>query len=273
MVSQKNAEPGLSGLTSTSLTAKWRLLFFIASVAIKIVEDLFDVHVAQVEERAAEIPVGTLKWYARESLNFQFGDTLLFQDGKVEYAEIDEDKQLVKLSSATIENGLTTIKVAALDGSGNAIKLEDKQVGSLAAFNNYWIDKRFSGTAISVVSIDPDLMKCYYRINYDPQVLAPDGSLLSDGSTFPVEDAINNFLQTFQSANFDDIMRVMKLTDAIQNAQGIINAVAEDVQAKVVGGDYIDVLADLNEQYVSKAGYMKIDPAFQLSTTLTYVSG
>ena len=274
MVTQKTSEPGLSGLTSTSLTSIWRLLFYICAVSIKVIEDLFDVHTAQIEARALEIPVGVLPWYGAESLNFQFGDTLVFSNGVLAYPVIDTDKQIVEYASATIENGLVTIKAAAIDGSGNAIKLEDKAVGSLAAFSNYWIEKRFAGTAITITSLDPDLMKSYYRVVYNPQVLASDGSLLSDSGTFPVEDAIDAFLQGFQTTNnFDDAMKVLNLTDAIQSATGVFNAIALDVQAKKDGGSYIDVLADSNQEYRAFAGYMKIDPAFPLSGTLTYVSG
>ena len=285
MVVQKNAEAGLSGLTSTSQTAIWNLIFFICAVAIKIMEDLFDVHTDQVEERKLEIPVGVLKWYASESLIFQFGDSLVFTDTYVNsdgetitlqgknlvYTVEDDDKKIVALAAADILNGVVIIKAAGLDG-GVAKKLEDIETGGLAAFTSYWTDKRFAGTAVTIISVDPDLLKAYYNVTYDPQILANDGSLLSDALTFPVEDAIDAFLQTFQSTDFNGIMRVLNLTDAIQGAQGVVNAVATDVQGKPAAGSYVDILAISGQQYASTAGYMKIDPSFPLSGSLTYIS-
>lgn len=286
MVDQKNSESELAGLTSTSQTALWNLIFFICAVAIKVMEDLFDVLTDQVEERKLEIPVGVLQWYAAESLEFQFGDTLVFTDTFVNsdgetitlqgknlvYAVEDDDKKIVALAAADISNGLVVIKAAGLDGTV-AKKLEDIEAGSLAAFTSYWVDKRFAGTAISIISVDPDLLKAYYDITYDPQLLAADGSLLSAPATFPVEDAIDAFLQTFQSVNFNGIMRVLNLTDAIQGAQGVINAVATDVQGKTASGSYVDILATSAQEYQALAGYMKIDPAVPLSGTLTYIAG
>ena len=285
MVDQKDAEAGLAGLTSTSQTAIWNLIFFICAVAIKIMEDLFDVHDAEVEERKLEIPVGVLKWYASESLEFQFGDTLLFSDTYIDsdgetvtlqgknlvYAVEDDDKKIVALAAADNINGIVIIKAAGLDGTV-AKKLEDIEAGSLAAFTSYWTEKRFAGTAVTIISVDPDLLKAFYNITFDPQILASDGSLLSDPATFPVEDAIDAFLQTFQSTNFNGIMRVLNLTDAIQDAEGVINAIATDVQGKPDGGTYVDILAATGQQYSSTAGYMKIDPAVPLSGSLTYIS-
>lgn len=287
MIDQKNAESALSGLTSTSSTAIWNLIFFICATAIKIMEDLFDVHSDHIEERKLEIPVGVLQWYAAESLEFQFGDTLVFTDSYIDsdgvtitlqgknlvYAIEDDDKKIVQLAAADVTNGLVIIKAAGID-AGTAKKLEDIETGSLAAFTSYWTDKRFAGTAITIVSVDPDLLKCFYDITYDPQVLASDGSLLTDATTFPVEDAIDAFLQTFQTTNFNGVMKVIDLTDAIQGAQGVLNAIATDVQGKAAAAStYIDILAASGQQYLSTAGYMKIDPGTPLSGSLTYIAG
>jgi hypothetical protein len=266
MITAKEAESGLTGLTSTSQTAIWRLIFYICAVSIKVMEDLYDVHEANVEARRLEIPVGVLKWYASESLVYQHGDTLIFADGRLDYATEDTDAQVIDLAAAVISNGILLIKAAKVT-AGVAGPLNPSE---LSGFTAYWTEKRFAGTSITIISTLPDLLKAYYTIEYNPQLLATDGSLLSDPATFPVENAVDTFLQTFQSDNFNGDMRVMDLTDAIQAATGVVNVVATDVQGKPDGGAYIDILADATETYSSYAGYMKIDPAFPLSTTLTY---
>lgn len=267
MITAKEAESSLSGLTSTSNVSVWRNIFYICAVAVKYIEDLFDVVKLDVESRRAEIPVGTLKWYASESLVYQYGDSLVFSDGVLEYETVDEDKYIVDLAAADLQNGVIVIKVAKVT-SGVAGPLS---AAELTGFTQYWVEKRFAGESLTIVSQNPDLLKAYYRITYDAQLLASDGSLLSDPTTFPVEDAINTFLQTFQSDNFAGMMQVMKLTDAIQEATGVTNAVATDIQGKPDGGVYTDILAISGQKYTAEAGYMKIDPSVPLSTTLTYV--
>lgn len=267
MITSKNSESSLSGLTSTSQVSIWRKIFYVCAVAIKYIEDLFDVLTSDVEARREEIPVGVLKWYASESLVYQFGDTLIFANGRLDYAEIDTDKYVVDLAAADIENGVIIIKSAKItSGVAGPLSISEK-----AGFTQYWIEKRFAGESITIISQDPDLLKAYYRITYDPQILASDGSLLTDSSSFPVEDSINTFLQTFQVENFNGKMKVMDLTDAIQATTGVLNVVATAIEGKPDGGAYTDIIALSNQTYTSRAGYMKIDPAYPLSTTLSYV--
>lgn len=284
MVDQKNLEAGLSGLTSTSLTAIWNLIFFICATSIKWISDLFVVLEEDIETRKKEIPVGTQKWYADESLLFQYGDSLVFQNTYVDengdtvtligknlvYDPVVPANQIVALAAADVANGLTIIKAAKLVADVST-KLSAPE---LAAFTSYWIDKRFSGTAVSIISVDPDLLKAQYTITYNAQVLAADGSLLSSPTTFPVEDAINAYLQSFQVLdNFAGNMQVMKLTDAIQEATGVLNAVANVIEGRPDAGIFVDILASTEQSYNSTAGYMAIDPAFPLNTNLTYING
>lgn len=282
MIAQKNLEAGLSGLTSTSSTAIWNLIFYICAVGIKVIEDLYDALVSDVEERKLEIPVGVLKWYASESLVFQYGDQLVYRNNYIDengdtvtlkgktvvYPIIDLDKRVVDLAAADESSGLITIKVAKVT-SGVAAPLSASE---LTAFEDYWKSKRFAGTPITFVSANPDFMKAYYTLTYDPELLDNTGTLLSDGVTKPAEDAINTFLQTFQASNeqFNSSIQVVDLTNVIREATGILNAVATAIEAKPDGGVYTDVLATANQTYNAVAGYMLIDPAFPLSATITY---
>jgi len=280
MVAAKEASSNLSGLTSTSQTAVWNLLFYICAVAIKFIEDLYDVFSDQIEDRKLEIPTGVLKWYASETLVYQFGDSLEFTNSfvnalgetvvlignAVTYNPINPDNYVVDLAAADIVNGVVIIKAAKLV-SGTAEPLSGAELSGL---DQYWTQKRFAGTSISIVSQDPDQLKAYYLITYDSQLLSPTGEDLSNSGVFPVEDAINTFLQSYSDENFAGTMQVMKLTDAIQSAKGVLNAVATEIEARPTAGTYTDVLAIAQQVYTAQAGYMEIDPAFPLSTTLTY---
>jgi hypothetical protein len=267
MIDAKNADSNLDGLTSTSSTAVWNLFFFIVAASIAFFESLFDLFKEDIEQRATEIPTGTLQWYAAESLVFQNGDALELIDGVVTYPIIDTDKQIVKLAAASESNGLVTIKAAKLNGT----TAEPLTAGEKTSFEGYWTDKRFAGTALQVISQNPDLLKALYRIKVNPSVIDPTtGESIAAPGTYPVEDAINAFLQEFQGENFAGDMQVMKLTDAIQAVSGVRNAVANTIEAKPDGGAFVDVLASDEETYQTTAGYMAVDPAFPLNTTLTY---
>jgi len=269
MVAAKEADSNLDGLTSTSATAVWNLIFFIFAASIAFFEGLFDTFKTDIEGRAKEIPTGTLPWYAATSLLFQYGYDLELIEGNVEYSATDTDAQIVKLAAASENNGLITIKVAKVDGSGKAGPLDALEK---TAFEAYWLNRRFAGSAVTIISQDPDLLKAYYTIKVSASVLDPatGESLLSPG-TFPVEDAISSFLQSFQEGgNFDGSMQVMKLTDAIQEVPGVLNAVVTAVEARPDGGSFADVLATSDQTYNSVAGYMAVDGTFPLSSTLTY---
>ena len=267
MVAAKEADSNLDGLTSTSATAIWNLMFFIMAASIAFFESLFDLFKEDIETRAKEIPTGTLQWYAAESLVFQNGDSLELIDGVLTYPVIDEDLQIVKLAAASVNNGLITIKAAALSGD-DAIPLTAPQK---TAFEGYWLNKRFAGEALQVISNDPDLLKALYTIKVNASVIDPsNGESLASPGAFPVEDAIDAFLQDFQGENFAGDMQVMKLTDSIQAVSGVLNAVANTIEARPDAGVFVDVLAVSDQTYQSAAGYMAVDPAFPLSTTLTY---
>jgi hypothetical protein len=269
MVAAKTAEPTLNGITSTSQVAIWNLIFFICAASIKFLEDLFDILQENVEDRRLEIPVGVLRWYASESLVYQLGDELIFADGRLDYAVPNTDKYVVDLAAADVVNGIVVIKVAKIT-SGVAGPLS---AGELAGFTQYWTEKRFAGTSISIVSQDPDLLQAYYTITVDSQLIALDGSKVGAPSVFPIEDAITEFLQSFQSENFAGVMRIMKLTDAIQSVPGVKNVVPTAIQARPDGGSFVDILSTPSQSYTAVAGYMKVDPSFPLSSTLSYTNG
>lgn len=267
MINAKVAEPNLATLTSTSKTSIWQLTFLICAASIKWIEDLFKVQKQDVEKRRLEIPVGVLKWYASESLVYQYGDVLVFDNGRVDYSPVNSDNFVVDLAAADIINGVVVIKVAKLV-AGFATPLSASE---LAGITTYWNQKRFAGTSISIISNAPDKLKAEYRIIYDSQILASNGSLLTDPSVFPINNSIDSFLQSFQDSSFAGTMQVMKLTDAIQKSEGVINVIANNIEAKPDGGTFLDVLAVANQEYTAIAGYMIIDPVFPLSSTLTYI--
>jgi hypothetical protein len=256
----------LRDLTSTSKVAIWRLIFFVVAVGIWTFEKILDLHTAEIVEIQESLVTGTDQWYAEQAKVFQLGDTLTWNGVQYVYEVEDEDLQIVEYSSAITENGILRIKVAKDDGSGQPEKLSASE---LTSFEGYIDNIIFSGTLNSIISTDPDLLKIAANIVYDPLVLASDGSDVNDSASFPVEDAINNYLYNL---DFNGILRIIDLIDAIQLVEGVVNVIVTTLEAKPDGGTYADILSTTRQEYTSTAGYMNVDNGFPLSSQLTYLA-
>ena len=209
---------------------------------------------------AAKMIPGTARWYYEQCLLFQYGDGLSYIDGKYQYYPVNDANRIIELAACVEVADQVQLKVAKLDGGGLPVPLSADEI---AAFEAYVDDIKFAGTNTLVISEDADLLHAVYTILYDPLMLASDGSLLSDPATFPVEDAIEEYIQNMP---FNGTFFASKFEDAIQGAQGVIGFSRTTLEAKYGALAY----ATVSEKYNSRAGYMAIDPAFPLSGTLTY---
>lgn len=264
----RSSRPLLNGLDSTSETSVTLNLMQMFANATELHEAAFASFQQLIEVRADQLPVGRLRWYGSESLIFQYGDSLQHINGNLTYSVIDASKRIIQLAAADIENGFIVIKVAALDGQGIARPLTAME---LTAFTAFWRDYEIAGSAITIVSLPPDLATINYRIGVDATFIDPStGQLLSDPTQYPVETAIQNYLRTFQSVNFNSLITRIALTDAIQSVPGVRNAIAQDVQIMPANGTAMDVLATENDEYIAAAGYAVVNPADTLRTTLSY---
>lgn len=270
MLADKATKSALDVITTTSNASVFLNLVNVFAASVNLHENAFLAFANEVETRASQLQVGTPQWYAFESLLFQLGDPLVFQNGFVTYEVIDEEKQIIKLAAADKENGFLVIKVAKLNASGQATPLS---AGELTAFQEYWDQKKFACTPIIFISQDGDIARITYRIGVDATVIDPNtGQLLTDTSVRPVEDAINAFLQSFQSERFNSLLRIADLTDAIQAVPGVINPVPVDVQARPINGTFISLNDNPNEEYLARAGFIVHDETtgFTLLDLLTY---
>ncbi len=270
ILADKATRTELDAIDSTSDAGVYINLVESQAASINLHENAFSGFAAEIEVRANEIPVGIPRWYAAESLVFQFGDALEYLNGNVVYSVIDETKRIVKLAAADKENGFLVLKIAALNGDGTARPLTNPE---LTAFKGYWGDKKFACTPLAFISQDADIARLTYRIGVDGTVIDPaTGQLLSDPTVYPVEVAIINYLRSYQANRFNSVFRISELTDQIQNVSGVLNPIAQDVKIKPNGGTFVDVIADNNDEYLARAGYIVHDQTalFTLRDLLNY---
>jgi len=157
-------------------------------------------------------------------------------------------KKLAWMLIAKIENDLPSV-LQALE---------------LSTFKEYIKKVKFAGINIMVVSYSADLLQIYYKVYVDALLFAPDGSLLSNPSSKPIEDVINQFIINL---DFDGVFVPTKLTDEIQKIEGVNIPIFLSAQAKSGAFDY-EAFVDF---YQPISGYFKIDETFPLSTSIQYI--
>ena len=278
LIVEKNGWPTLNGLAPSvddaqtllndvqtpSRVAEWRLWLFIVSVGIWIHEKLWDVFKALIESLLDAKEPGTMQWLVTKAKEFQLGYSLLWLNNKYQYDDTT--------SPAAVASRI--VAVAAGVASGGQVRIKAaKNIGGVvtpmsgaerSALDFYLHEISSPGINLSVISNAGDDLHLQLTVSYDPLVLANDGSLLSNSAVFPVEDAINNYIHNLP---FNGKLVPTYLVDALQLVQGVTNPVITLIEAKYGALPY----AAVGIGYLPDAGYLVIDPAFPLNTSITYV--
>jgi hypothetical protein len=265
------AQTFLADLTSTSKVAIWRLLCWLMAFLVWTHEQIFDQHVIEIEARAQEIIPGTTRWYKNIALLFQNGYALTWDGDKYIYTDttslLAEASKVVTQSACIEVNTQVLLKIAG----GTLGAFAPITAAQLLAFTSYIQTRKFAGVNVTIINWPHDLLKIQYTIEYDPLVIGATGLLLADGTTYPVVEAINDYIQALP---FNATLKMSALTDAIQAVNGVMTSVCEVAEAKTNGAAiYTDILATTTDSYVAYSGYLLIDPAFPLSSQITYIPG
>ncbi|MBS1944777.1 MAG: hypothetical protein JST98_06135 [Bacteroidetes bacterium] len=250
----------LADLDSPSQVARWRLMLWVVATAIWVHERLWEVFRAEVDAIMAAAHPGTPKWYVAQAKAFQLGYALTDVDGVYRYTVDDPSAKVVKRAAIVESNGLVILKVATVVG-GAVVPLASTDMD---AFKVYMDQIKFAGTVINFITDDSDLLRVGYDVYYDPLVLAPNGSLLSDAGVFPVREAIEGHIAALP---FNGTLVLTHLTDAVQRAAGVLNPVLTDAKAR--WGAFAP--ATIAVSYVAHAGHMAIDPMAPLAATINYI--
>ncbi len=234
-------------LTSTSITAIWRLITYVVAVCAWTVEKLFDAHQEEVDE-TVDTKAHSLLWYRNKALAFQYGYSL--NEDTYEYDEEDEDAQIVQFAAASESDTdvrILRVKVAK-DEDGSLAELSESE---LDAFEYYLGRVKDAGVKIRVISQEADMLKLEIDLYYDPLVLNSEGQRLDGTGDTPVQDAITNYLENLP---FDGEYTNMAMVDSIQEVEGV--KIPDLVSAEYKWGDY-DWEA-VSARYTPEAGWLKV---------------
>lgn len=252
----------LADLDTPSKVGRWRLMLWVVATAIWAHEKLWDILRAEVDAIVANAHAGTPEWYVAMAKKFQYGYALTEVEGIFTYPVDDPGARIVKRAAVVEASGMCVLKVAKEEG-GAIVPLDDP--AELVPFTAYIDDIRFAGTIINIITDVPDKLRVQYDIYYDPLVLLPNGALIIDPGTFPVRDAITQFIS---SLPFDGRLVLTAMTDAVQLAAGVVDPVLTNAEAW--WGAFAP--APINVSYGSHAGHMAIDPLSPLSATINYIA-
>ena len=192
----------------------------VVAININIFEQLQDAYKAELEDIASSAVPGTGAWIKEKVLEFQYdintAQYIQLVDLVPVYNSIDEDLQIIS-RVAVVEggNGLITIKAAT---GTTPVALDSLQKTALQEYLDIIIP---AGPTVVVQSLDSDKLYLDATVYYDGQFI---NSIQTD-----VEDAITDYLANL---DFNGVVLVSKLQDAIQAVTGVKDIVINEVKAR-----------------------------------------
>lgn len=273
LIVRKDAIPFLASiLASQSKSSFYQTLFDLISEVIGDFELTFDDFVTQIDNLLTAKQVHTPTWWRTVSLSFQLGDALTVNaSGNLVYSPVVVANQIIKRAALiTSSAGNIQLKVAKLQGT-SPIPLTTSENSAFTAYIN---DVAPAGIIASIVSETGDEIQVGLAVTIDSQIInVSDGTLLSDGTTKPVEVAIQSYFATFQNRDFGGTFYANRLMQTILSANGVVNATFTTLQQKASGQTtFTDVLTATGRSFLTFAGYVRLAEGFDLSTNITYTA-
>lgn len=238
------------------------IFFYIVASAVYVLETMFDRFTEEVESKISSAVLATIPWYHQVCLEYQHGDSMVFdeQTQQFRYSIDDASKRIIKFAACRDIGGGVYVLVAGSDDDGSPIALSNDV---LSAFEAYLRNRKPAGVLLEVHSYNPDDIKLEMKVQYDPMILSSDGSLISDPSSRPIEDAVNGYLS---SIVYGGVFNKTRLVDAVQSATGVKDVVLTGASARPSGTVLFTDITGNN--YQSFGGAFK---AYELTKGISYV--
>ena len=262
IIDAKQADATLSGLTSTSNVAIWLLWTYVVAVCQWVLEQFFDAHKKEVSDIIATQKPHTLQWYVTKAKQFQYGVALMPETDT--YSSISDDPTIAIINyAAAIElTNLVRVKVAT-NSAGALAPITTPQLTALRAYMQLIKD---AGVRLQVTSTAPDELQLMLTIYYDPLVFDVSGGRIDGTSSYPVMDAIKEFLKKLP---FNGVFVINNLLAAMQQVEGVVIGVIDGAAARYAALPFLPVTVE----YTPDAGYMVLDEAFMIANTAYFPHG
>lgn len=251
IVAEKEANPELTVLNSTSKVSIWRLMGYVVAVVMWSLDNLFDLHRSEIDTEMLKQKPHSERWYREKALAFQYGQDLLVDSDKyaniaLNEAQVDAQK-IVKVSSVTAIDGRLRVKVAK-EMAGELIALTLQE---LESFEGYMAKIKDAGVKLNCDSLPADRLRLSLDIWYNPLVLNASGQRIDGANNEPVKQAIRAYLKELP---FNGEFANTRLVDKLQGIDGVVLPVVKISQAKYG----LFPFSSIDEKYIPDAGYLKI---------------
>lgn len=232
------SNPDMAALNATSKVSVYRLLVFVFSYAVLMLEKILDVHAAQVDKAIYENKPGTARWYRNMALKFQMGMNLLTDDDEfdntrlvngvmVNYtADEIEASKIIKYCSVrqSLESSRLIIKIAGETGEN----LRPLVGSEIDAFDYYMSQVAYAGVKIDVVNNPADQLLLNIAVYRNPLVLDSEGNNIANGGQ-SVPLALKQYMKNLP---FDGELVINDLIGYLRNVPGVINVHIISAQSK-----------------------------------------
>ena len=257
IMAAKAGDATLSGLTSSSNVAMWKLWTYVVAVCQWTMESLFDAFKADVVATIAQMKPHRLQWYVGKAKAFQYGVALPADSDVYAVVPPVDIAVLVVANAAAVElpNGTVRLKAAKLSG-GVLAALSGAQ---LTSFVTYMGRVKDAGVRLQCTSGEADNLQLSVRVYYDALILKADGSRIDGTAAAPVKAAIVAFLDNLP---FNGIFSLNSLIAAGQAVDGVTIFEVMVCQANYASTTYVDIKAATPNVYNPDAGYMTMDVGY-----------
>lgn len=215
----------INDLALQSKVAIWRLSAWVSAFLAFTLETLWDQAEARLQAIRDETEPHSLLWWENQVKAYQHGDTTIIDDnGRVTYSEIDEDKQIVGRVNVTntvpaypsTDPAYVTIQVSKgnLDDGYEVMDISER-----AGFDGYIAEIAPLGIKTNIFHDTGGQMNLGGYIWYDASILNSDMTLIDDSSVNVLDDAINKFIDEYAMPNSK--ITESELIDYITDATGI----------------------------------------------------
>lgn len=204
------------------------ILISLIAYVLYIHESIYDAFRNEIEERIENEYVMSIPWYYKKALEFQLGYGLTYNPKNYSfgYSQIDESKRIIKYAAVKlVKNTITELNILVAGEGKHAITSDQ-----LEQFTAYMNEIGASGAHYRISSGEPEALTLELSVIYNALLLDASGTLVSDGSTKPVEKAISDFLEGIE---YGGSFYLSDLLVAIKGVQGVIDA---EIQGVAVGG-------------------------------------
>jgi hypothetical protein len=234
-----NAQNLLNQLTTTSKVGIWRLFMWVIAFAHHILETLWDKFREEIEQLINAAQPGTVPWYQKQALAFQYGHDLVWNGKKYVYLADDSDARIITRCSVIDPGGVVRIKVA----KGGA-EPEPLSAPEQLAFTAYMNQIKFAGTNLLIVNLNADKLSLQMEVWFNPLFIP---AVVKSA----IITAINDYLK---SLPFNGVFRVNDLKDVIRAIPGVIDV---DINHCKLNSAINITFQEIEIEYQTVSGYLR----------------